>query len=128
MLLIPCELRPSIIHGIGLFCRESVAKDQKVWEFHPLFDFALDESQVAHLPKVAQAFIETYGYRAAEHGKLMINLDLSRHMNHADTPCLYSDADSNYFAAWDLAAGTELTCDYREFCRGGCSDFLSQEK
>lgn len=71
-------------------------------------------------------FINMYAYRSRETNQLILNLDLSRHMNHADQPTLVSDSDSNYFAKADLPAGTELTCNYRDFAIGACSAFLEK--
>lgn len=125
MLLIETELRPSAIHGIGLFCVEPVARGTRVWEFHPLFDLVVNEADLPSLPAPMHSFLRMYGYRTVESNELIVNLDLSRHMNHADNPNLVSDAQSNYYAAADLPAGTELTCDYREFAVGGCCEFLA---
>lgn len=127
MLLIETELRQSGIHGIGLFCVEPVPKGTKVWEFHPLFDQVVTEAELVSLPPAMHSFMRMYAYRSVETSELIVNLDLSRHMNHADSPNLVSDAESSYFAAFDLAPGTELTCDYREFASGGCSDFLEEK-
>ena len=124
MLLIETEIRESEIHGIGLFCVEPIAKGTKVWEFHPLFDLTLQETELGSLPPPMHSFLRKYAYRSLETSELIVNLDLSRHMNHSDVRNLVSDADSNYYAACDLAPGTELTCDYRAFSVEGCSDFL----
>lgn len=125
MLLIETEIKQSEIHGMGLFCVELIPKGTKVWSFHPLFDVVIDETQLAQLPPPAHAFLQMYAYRSVETGELIVNVDQSRHMNHADEPTLVSDADSNYYAVRDLPPGTELTCDYREFAVSGCSDFIA---
>ncbi len=124
MLLIDAELRNSAIHGIGLFCREAVPRGTKVWTFNPLFDLVFNEAHMVSLPAPVISFLQMYAYRSRETNELIVNLDLSRHMNHADTPTLVCDAESNYFTVDDLPAGTELTCDYRDFSIGLCSDFL----
>jgi len=124
VLLIETELRQSEIHGIGLFCLGAIAKGTKVWEYHPLFDLAFSEADVLSLPASMHSFMRMYAYRSVETKELMVNIDLSRHMNHAENPTLICDAESNYYAAFDLAPGTELTCDYRVFSMEGCSDFL----
>ncbi|HVL02272.1 MAG TPA: SET domain-containing protein-lysine N-methyltransferase [Dongiaceae bacterium] len=124
MLLIETEIRQSKIHGLGLFCVGRVSKGTKVWEFHPLFDQVLKEEDVANLPPSMHSFLQLYAYRSVQTNELIVNLDQSRHMNHADNPCLVSDVESNYYAAYDLEPGTELTCDYREFSVSGC-DFQS---
>ena len=126
MLLIEAELRKSEIHGIGLFCREAIPKGTQVWTFNPLFDLVLTESDILSLPPPAVSFVRMYAYRAKDTREFIVNVDLSRHMNHADSPTLICDADSNYYTAEDLAPGTEVTCDYRDFSLEGCSDFLDR--
>lgn len=125
MLLIETEIRNSNIHGIGLFCKFPVPKGMKVWVFHPLFDFALNEDDIEGLPESALSFLKMYGYRSVETNEFIVNLDLSRHINHSDKPNLISDQYSNYYAAQDIPAGTELTCDYREFSVSGVEEFES---
>lgn len=126
MLLIEAELRNSEIHGIGLFCREAIPKGTKVWAFNPLFDVVLDEAQLLRLPPPVLNFMRMYAYRARETRELIVNVDLSKHMNHSDNPNLVCDQDSNYYTVTDLPPGTELTCDYRVFCVEGCADFLDR--
>jgi len=128
VLLIETDIKPSAIHGIGLFCINHIPKGTKVWEFHPLFDQVIDDASLASLPPPIHSFLGKYAYRTVESNALVVNLDLSRHMNHADNPNLVCDAESNYYAAYDLPAGTELTCDYRDFAVGGCIDFLNCEQ
>jgi len=123
VLLIEVEINRSDIHGIGLFCKNDIAKGTKVWMFHPVFDIILDDDQVRDLPVTAHEFLKIYGYRSVQTNELIVNLDLSRHINHSDQPNLVSDADSNYYAAFHILAGTELTCDYREFSVSGVNEF-----
>lgn len=123
MLLVDTEIRKSEIHGIGLFSKTAILKGTKVWAFNALFDITLSDDQISGLPAPAHSFLKMYGYRSVQTQAFIVNLDLSRHMNHSDTPNLISDAESNYYAACDIAAGTELTCDYREFSVSGVSDF-----
>lgn len=123
MLLIEAEIMKSEIHGIGLFCKDYIVKGTKVWEFHPLFDISLRDDDVGELPIAVRSFLNMYGYRSVETNELIVNLDLSKHMNHSDIPNLMSDSSSNYYAAHDIAAGTELTCDYREFSIFGIENF-----
>jgi uncharacterized protein len=128
VLLIETELRESDIHGVGLFCTSPIAKGTKVWEFHPKFDVPFEESDISSMPPPILSFFRKYAYRSLETKKFILSIDLSRHMNHSDSPSLYSDADSNYYTAFDFVPGTELTCDYRVFAMEGCSDFLDQKQ
>jgi len=120
VLLIEADLRESDIHGIGLFCLEPIPKGAKVWEFHPLFDVVISDADLPALPPPVHSFLQKYAYRSVKTAELIVNIDLARHMNHADVPSLVTDSESNYYAAYDLPAGTELTCDYRIFSVAGC--------
>lgn len=119
MLTIPTRLQSSPLHGIGVYTVEPVARGTLVWTFHPGFDVEWDDATVAQLPEPAQRFLKMHAYRALETGRLTLNTDYAKHMNHSDTPNLISDAHSNYYAARDLAAGEELLCDYRAFVVAG---------
>jgi uncharacterized protein len=126
VLLIETELRMSDIHGIGVFCVTLIPQGTKVWEFNPLFDLTFDEAVLMSLPPSVRSFMRKYSYRSVETKKFIVNIDLARHMNHSESPSLHCDEQSNYFAAVDLAPGTELTCDYRHFALEGCIDFLDK--
>ena len=116
MLLIPTYLAESRIvgAGLGLFCNEFVPAETVVWKFHQGFDYIVDE-----LPQnqVLQNFVLKYGYLPiiGEAGWVMC-ADDARFFNHSDDPsCLdFGDATT---ARFDLAPHTELTSDYRTFCR-----------
>ena len=127
MLLVETEIMNSGIHGMGLFAKCDIRKGTKVWEFNPLFDIVVNEALVGELPEVARTFLKIYAYRAIETNELTLNLDSSRHMNHSDRPNLVPDSMSTYYAAQDIPAGTELTCDYRVFSASGTSDFQEQQ-
>jgi uncharacterized protein len=120
VLLIEADLRESDIHGIGLFCLEPIPRGTKVWEFHPLFDVVISDADLPDLPQPVHSFLRKYAYRSVKTAELIVNVDLARHMNHADVPSLITDSESNYYAAYDLPPGTELTCDYRIFSVAGC--------
>lgn len=123
MLLVETVIMDSNIHGMGLFTKHEITKGTRVWEFNPLFDIVLDDTRIETLPAVARKFLDIYAYRSVETGELILNLDHSKHMNHSDKPNLVPDETSSYFAAEDIPAGTELTCDYRVFFTNGTSGF-----
>jgi SET domain-containing protein len=123
VLLVETEIMNSAIHGQGLFARNDIRKGTKVWEFNPLFDIVLDETLIDDLPEVARTFLKIYAYRSIQTNELIVNLDMSKHMNHSNNPNLVPDASSSYYAIVDIPKGTELTCDYRVFSVDGTSDF-----
>jgi len=116
MLRIPTYLAESKISGAGLgvFCKTFVSAGTIIWTFHAGFDYIVDE-----LPQdeIQRDFVLKYGYLpiAGEKGWVMC-ADNARFFNHSDDPtCL--DFGPHTTARYDLAPGTELTSDYRSFCR-----------
>lgn len=116
MLLIPTYLAESRIPaaGLGLFCKEFVPAETVVWMFHQGFDYIVEE-----LPEnqVLQNFVLKYGYLriTGEEGWVMC-ADDARFFNHSEDPtCL--DFGDGTTARFDLAPGTELTSNYKTFCR-----------
>jgi uncharacterized protein len=117
MLLIPTFLAESKIPGagLGLFCVNPVPVGTVIWQFHVGFDYVVKE-----LPEhdTMRNFVRKYGYLpiSGEPGWVMC-ADDARFFNHSEEPtCL--DVGESTTARFDLIPGTELTSDYRAFCRG----------
>jgi SET domain-containing protein len=114
MFLIPTFLRPSPIHGIGVFTQVSIAKGTKIWEFTPRFDHIYTESDLAILTDVQRATILFYGYSDPRWGadKIVMCGDNARHFNFSANPNTaerdFTEPPASY-AIRDIAAGEELT-------------------
>ncbi|MGH7542569.1 MAG: SET domain-containing protein [Gemmatimonadota bacterium] len=119
MLRVPTHLRPSAIHGIGVFAAERILAGAEVWRFSPGFDLDLDPSVVEGLPKHLQDWFAHFGYVDFHLDRLVVCLDNARFINHSPAPNLRSDYFVDRygpdFAARDIEAGEELTADYAEF-------------
>jgi hypothetical protein len=118
MLLFDTELRPSPIHGIGVFLLEDVRAGETIWRFDSRIDRVYAEEELASLPARVRDFLRTYS-TWNEAAKLWVLCgDNGRHFNHSDTPNTLSRgiAFGDDVAAVDLPAGTELTSDYRTIC------------
>lgn len=118
MMMVETELRPSQIHGTGIFLLEPVRKGQLIWQFDSRIDRVYTEAEVASLPEVNQAFLDMY---STWHDGLKLWVlcgDNGRHFNHSATPNTISDgvAFGTDVAADDLPVGTELTSDYTTIC------------
>src|SRR3954465_7907735 len=118
MMLVDTELRPSPIHGTGVFLLEPVKAGQTIWRFDSRIDRIYSETEVASLPPRMQRFIETY---STWHDGLKLWIlcgDNGRHFNHSDSPNTISHAIGfgDDVAICDLPAGTELTSDYATIC------------
>ncbi|QHS10509.1 SET domain-containing protein-lysine N-methyltransferase [Sinimarinibacterium sp. NLF-5-8] len=129
MLLIEHYIGQSPIAGAGLFCAESIARGQAVYRFDPRFVQLVLESEIAQLPVAARNALDKYTYRG--HGADRLTgaryycTDDSRFMNHSDAPNIrWDDASQTYYAVADIAARSEITCDYREFSEVGDYPFI----
>jgi uncharacterized protein len=117
MLLIPTYLAESRIAGadLSVFCKEFVPQRPPSGNFiHEGFDYIVHELPEDH---VLRQFVLKYGYLpiTGETGWVMC-ADDARFVNHSDDPsCL--DFGHATTARYDLAPHTELTSDYRTFCR-----------
>ncbi|MDX2309601.1 MAG: SET domain-containing protein [Hyphomicrobium sp.] len=123
MLLVETRVGPSPIAGIGLFALEPIKAGTRTWMFTPGFDQLFTEDQIAGLPPAARHQLETYTYRHAASGLFIFCIDNARFMNHADDPNTAGYHEGGRVEGYDtalrdIAAGEELTCDYRLFDAG----------
>lgn len=125
MFLIRTSLSPSDIHGIGVFTDEPIQKGTLVWEFDPRIDLRIPLEEKKNFPPAAQDFLFHLSYVELVDGQKMMVLcaDNAKYVNHADHPNLL-DSDDNLreYAARDIAAGEELTCNYH------ASDLFAEDK
>jgi SET domain-containing protein len=112
-------LKPSPVHGIGVFairdipkgCRSVFSKPNKHW-------IKLSKKKISRLPAHSIELIETYclsdekNYYVPDFGFKIV--DLVIFLNHSDdTPNLVSVDEGNYYEALrDIAAGEELLISY----------------
>lgn len=125
MLLVKTYLEKSAIHGLGVFAGEFIRKDTKIWRFVYGFDLVYTPRQFSRLPKPAKDFIRLYGYRVD--GEIILTADHDHHMNHAVDANTYLK-NGYVIARRDIAVGTEITNDYREFDTVFCAAFLKKKK
>ena len=118
MLMVDTELRPSSIHGIGVFLTEPVHAGQLIWRFDSRIDRVFADAEIAEMPARLRNFLRTYSTLHDEMKLWVMCGDNGRHFNHSDTPNTHSMgvAFGDDVAAFDLPAGTELTSDYRTIC------------
>ena len=111
-------LRPSTVHGIGVFalrdipkgCKTLFSKNVGNWIKVPISD-------IEKLPEASRNLVETYclydetDYYLPDYGfKVM---DLVNYLNHSATPNVISVNDGEYFESLrDIAEGEELFVNY----------------
>lgn len=118
MLMVETELRPSAIHGIGVFLLEDVRKGQLIWRFDSRIDRVFSDAELEEMPEQLREFLTTYSTFQEESGLWVLCGDNGRHFNHSDRPNTISMgiAFGDDIAAEDMPAGTELTTDYNTIC------------
>jgi SET domain-containing protein len=118
LLLIDTELKPSPIHGLGVFLKVPVRKGGLIWSFDSRVDRVYSEEEVASLPAHMQHYLRTYSTWHEATRLFVLCGDNGRYFNHSDDPTTVSNAISfgEDRAIRDLEAGEELTSDYRTIC------------
>ena len=116
MLIVPTYLAESGIPGagLGLFAKEPIEPGTVIWRFDPILDLVVTE-----LPAdpVRREFVMKYGYVPLDGPyRWIICLDNARFINHSGAPNTVDTPDET-IAITFIPAGTELTSDYRSFCR-----------
>lgn len=107
MLLVRTTVRPSLIHGRGLFAAVPIPRGTPVW--------AYDDGIDRLLTTAPWADIEPYCWREAD--AWVLPGDDARFMNHSFTPNVRSGGSrfAPDVAAQDIGVGEELTIDYTTF-------------
>ena len=99
MLLVRTEVRPSVIHGQGLFAAECIREGQDVWRFDPRID------------RISVVASGHFSWRT-EHGYVTPGDD-AKFINHSRTPNLSTTPGMTpVCAARDIEVGEELTESY----------------
>jgi uncharacterized protein len=117
MLVVKTSLAPSPIHGFGVFAQEPVSRGQVISRFVPPLDVQFTVGLLESLSPVEQAYLQCYAYRSLYTGLYILTGDADRFMNHSEIPNVGMDPHepTRSVALRDIAAGQELTCDYRTF-------------
>jgi SET domain-containing protein len=118
MMMVQTELRPSPIHGLGVFLLEPVRQGGLIWRFDARIDRVYSPDEIASLPAHVQDYLRVYSTFHEGAGVYVLCGDNGRFFNHSETPSTVSNGISfgEDHAGRDLAIGDELTSDYRTIC------------
>ncbi len=118
MMMVETELKPSPIHGLGVFLLSPVARGGLIWRFDSRIDRVYAEPELDGLPPHVRDYLRTYSTWHEPTGLYVLCGDNGRFFNHSDAPSTVSNAISfgEDHAVRDLEAGEELTSDYRTIC------------
>lgn len=113
MMVIPVRIKPSPIHGLGVFSVFPIKKGTVVWVYNSLVDERIP------IPENLTEFQNKYGYISPGRNFLEVPGDATMFMNHSSNPNVsYLDGDVNKdigHAIKYIDADTELVCNYAEF-------------
>jgi SET domain-containing protein len=122
-------LKPSPLHGIGVFAIRDIPKGcRRIFSKHAGEYIKLPIRDVENLPEHSRNLVETYclyddhHYYVPEYGfKIM---DMVIYLNHSSTPNVHSINDGEYFEAIrDINAGEELLVNYGSIVDSGVEDY-----
>jgi SET domain-containing protein len=118
MMMVDTVLKPSSIHGLGVFLKAAVKQGDLIWRFDSRVDRVYGPEEIGSLPEHVQDYLHTYCTWHEKAGVYVLCGDNGRFFNHSDAPNTMSDgiAFGEDRAARDLAAGEELTSDYATIC------------
>lgn len=115
MILIEAEVRPSPIHGLGLFTRTYIFKGTHVARWTPDRDYRCTQEEWTKLPLQLSRFLHDFVWDGHD-GYIYGTGDIGRFTNHSYTPNLrWDEQTKTSYAIDDIHAGTELTENYAEF-------------
>jgi SET domain-containing protein len=112
MMTVRTRLGISPIHGIGVFAVEPIAKGTVTWRLSE-WDLQLTDADLGRMSPAAREAIKIHTY--VQDGRHVLCFDHGRFMNHSDAPNTDAASAEVNYALRDIAAGEELTCDYRVF-------------
>ncbi len=125
MLTIATYLDRSLLHGIGVFAADNIAKGQVVWEFNPLVDLEFTAEQWRKIERnsAPESFLHIRRYSYKEDNKYYLCVDNAQFMNHSKLAAnVANDKLTNTMVACtNIRKGEELLCNYFEYC--DCDDF-----
>ncbi len=130
MILIPHYVASSPIAGAGLFTAADIGPGEPIYRVDYRFLWVISDAEIQAMPPAVRVATLKYSYRGKGRerlqGAVYYCADDSRFMNHAEQPNTRSlEGGDLYVAAHFIAAHSELTCDYSEFCEPAdlCFDF-----
>lgn len=113
MMLVACAIGRSEIEGLGVFAGCPIPRGTTVWRFDPVFDLSVSVGDLAEAPEPVRALFARFAYELDGHpGRMLLDGDDGRFMNHSDSPNLDFSRAGIAVARRDIAEGEELTCDY----------------
>jgi hypothetical protein len=119
--LIDYEVRPSAVHGFGVFARQHIRRGQRVWQFDETMH-ASGPAELGMLPRDQLELALKGGYFHPVSDRLVWYFDDMKFINHGDPPDCnvglleWTPLDDDHsMALRDIEPGEELLEDYEFF-------------
>ena len=114
---VPCQVRPSEIHGTGVFATETLAAGRVVWAYEPGLDRGITDFSVNHSEKRVADYIRARAYiNPARPSMWIVCIDEAQFLNfpkegeQANLSLGGSqDGENLLLAAREIQPGEELT-------------------
>jgi len=114
MLRVPTYVAPSHIAGVGLFAATPLPAGTVIWQYTDGIDWRITPAELSLFPEPYQSRLRHYLYQE-DSGTYVLCGDNAKYMNHSEAPNC-DDPEGEYTVTnRAVAAGEELTCDYRSF-------------
>lgn len=107
------EIKPSPIHGLGVFAKEEIKKDEVILTWHPKLLTSKEVSELTEHEKQSYLYIEN--------GNTYLQQEPERYVNHSCSPNSYVDHQCD-IALRDIRPGEEITSDYLSQGDGAAPD------
>lgn len=118
MLYVPIEVKPSLIHGFGVFAVNEIPKGRLIWRYQPHMDSRVRLADLRHQSEPSRRSIMHYGYVNPEKPEFVVVCgDNSRFMNF-DDPANTEVSKEMHYGEFDLIAcrtirpGEEITVSF----------------
>ena len=106
-------------NGIGLFADQDIKHGAVVWVHDPIIDGWLPNPQDYPYDDITRnTLIWMYCYDKSIN-KIIRFVDNCRFINHSEEPNLECPTKYIHYAARDIKAGEEITCNYKDVCDNG---------
>lgn len=112
MMLVKTSLKPSSIHGIGLFAEQDISSGTVIWKFNEIVDKKITSNELKSLPNIAQTFLSNHSF--FQDGFYILCGDNGRFINHSETPNI-GDEEGVSAALRDIKIGEEITDNYNNY-------------
>ena len=111
------ELKPSSIHGVGVFAVTDI-KQGTLLELFDEDDYNYIPFEDVEKTGIPERLIEKHsicGDEGYSGPKNFHQMSIGWYLNHAENPTAVGDEDYNYTATRDIKEGEEITIDYDKF-------------